>query len=242
MIKTLIIIVVITIFFTGSIAQTKGPGSARIQLIQGSADLYKAASAKSLAARVGMPVGVGDTLRSREESFVEVLFENGEVLRLSENSVLAIERIDSQKAESSLPVGRVWVNMKKIVSHRAFDVSTPTAVAAIRGTIYDMKAGEDQSVDVCVYDGKVAVGPSAGLKKKLQNAPSDKPAAGEPVQVPGPAEIQGPHEVTLEQWQTIVAGMRIKIAPHGAFSTSAMEKIDNDTFISKNISLDSNLR
>jgi hypothetical protein len=242
MVKTPISVAVIAIVLTGSITLAKEPGAARIQLIQGSANVYRAASAKIVAARVGMPVGVGDTLRSQEESFVEVLFDNGEVIRLDENSVLAIDRLDSQNAESSLPVGRVWVNMKKIVSHRSFDVSTPTAVAAIRGTIYNMRAGEDQSVDVSVYDGKVAVGPSAGLKKKLQSTPSDKPAGGEPVEVPGPTEIQGPHEVTLEQWQTIVAGMRIKIAPHGAFSTSKLEKIEKDTFISKNISLDRNLR
>jgi hypothetical protein len=242
MVKTFTIIAAIAFFLTGSFAQNKEPGAARIQLIQGSADVYRSTTAKTIAARVGMPVGVGDTLRSHVESFVEVVFDNGEVIRMDENSTLAIDRVDSQNAESSLPVGRVWVNMKKIVSHRAFDVSTPTAVAAIRGTIYDMKAGEDQSVDVSVYDGKVAVGPSAGLKKKLQQTPSNKPAGGEPVQVPGPTEIQGPHEVTLDQWQTIVAGMRIKIAPQGAFSTSKMEKIEKDTFISKNISLDRDLR
>ncbi len=242
MVKKLIAVAVISIFLTGNISQAKEPGAARIQLIQGSADVFRAATLKAVVARVGMPVKVGDTLRSHEESFVEVLFDNGEVVRLDENSVLVIERLDSQKAESSLSVGRVWVNMKKIVAHRGFDVSTPTAVAAIRGTIYDMRAGEDLSVDVSVYDGKVAVGPSAGLKKKLHDTPSDKPAGGEPVQVPGPTEIQGPHEVTLEQWQTIVAGMRIKIAPHGAFSTSKMEKIEKDTFISKNISLDHDLR
>lgn len=242
MVKTLISTAVIAIFLTGSVVQAKEPGAARIQMIQGSADVFKAATSKSSVARVGMPLGVGDTLRSHQESFVEVLFDNGEVIRLDENSVLAIDRVDSQKAVSSLPVGRVWVNMKKIVSHRAFDVSTPTAVAAIRGTIYDMRAGEDLSVDVGVYDGKVAVGPSAGLRKKLQSAPSDKPAGGEPVQVPGPTEIQGPHEVTLEQWQTIVAGMRIKIAPHGAFLTSQIETVERDSFTSKNISLDRNLR
>lgn len=236
------IIAVAVFLLNVSVAQTKDPGSARIQLIQGGADVFKATTGKTLAARVGMPVGMGDTLRTQEESFAEVLFDNGEVVRLDENSVLAIGKVDSQKAESSLPVGRVWVNMKKIVSKRGFEVSTPTAVAAIRGTVYDMRAGEDQSVDVSVYDGKVAVGPSSGLKQKLQNTPSSKPAAGEPVQVPGPTEIQGPHEVTLEQWQTIVAGMRIKIAPHGAYSTSKLEKIDKDTFISKNISLDRNLR
>jgi hypothetical protein len=242
MVKTLITVAVVTFFLNSSLAQTKEQGAARIQLIQGNAEIYRVATAKTFGAKVGMPVGVGDTLRSHEESFVEVVFDNGEVIRMDENSILAIGRVDSQKAESSLPVGRVWVNMKKIVSHRAFDVSTPTAVAAIRGTIYDMKAGEDQSVDVSVYDGKVAVGPSDGLKKKLQLTPSDKPAGGEPVQVPGPTEIQGPHEVTLEQWQTIVAGMRIKIAPHGAFFTSKMEKIEKDTFISKNVSLDRDLR
>ncbi|HEX2959644.1 MAG TPA: FecR family protein [Chitinispirillaceae bacterium] len=242
MIKTLIPVIVTALFLSICFAQNNGLDAAKIQLIQGSADVYRSASGKGIVARIGMCIRVGDTLRSREESFVEVLFINGEIIRLDENSTLVIERADSQKAESSLPAGRVWVNMKKIVSHRAFDVSTPTAVAAIRGTIYDMRAGDDQSVDVHVYDGKVAVGPSADLKKKLQGTPANKPAGGEPTQVPGPTEIQGPHEVTLEQWQTIVAGMRIKIAPEGAFTTTKFEKIEKDTFVSQNISLDRNLR
>jgi hypothetical protein len=210
----------------------------KIQLIQGNATVTRGVAGKSINAKVGTALNIGDTVRSYEESLVEIAFNNGEIVRLDENTILIIVQADSQKAASSLPIGRVWVNMKKIISHRAFDVTTPTAVAAIRGTIYAMEAGEDRSVDLSVYDGKVDVGPSEHLKQKFVNRKSNNAPVSEPVEVPGPGEIQGPHEVTLEQWKTIVAGINIKIAPEGAFVLSKLEKDTNDKFISQNLALD----
>lgn len=215
---------------------------ASIQLVQGRASLTRGTTAKVLAARIGMVLRTGDSIHSYEESLVEIKFDNGEIVRLDENTTFVIEQANSQKAGASLPVGRVWVNMKKITSHRAFDVSTPTAVAAIRGTIYAMQAGIDHSVDLGVYDGKVDIGPSEKLKMDLYTAKQKKAPGSDPVEIQGPVEVQGPHEVTLEQWHTIVAGMKIKIAPEGAFKTSKLEKIETDTFITKNISFDRDIR
>ncbi len=118
------------------------------------------------------------------------------------------------------------MNMKKLVAHREFDVATPTAVAAIRGTIYAMRAGDDKSVDLSVYDGKVDIGPSDKLKKELSNTGEKKRPGKGPEETSGPREIEGPREVTLEQWLTIVAGTKIKIAPGGAFVTSRIEEIE----------------
>jgi hypothetical protein len=101
-----------------------------------------------------------------------------------------------------------------------------------------MEAGDDRSVDLSVYDGKVDIGPSENLKQKFIDKKQNSAPVSEPVEVSGPVEIQGPHEVTLEQWKTIVAGMKIKIAPEGAFILSKLEKNKSDDFISQNISLD----
>ena len=51
----------------------------------------------------------------------------------------------------------MWVSAKAAFGEKKnIAVKTPTAVAAIRGTKYRAKAGEDES-SVLVYDGKVDV-------------------------------------------------------------------------------------
>jgi hypothetical protein len=97
----------------------------------------------------------------------------------------------------------------------------------------------DSTASVSVYNGKVAVGPTDELKKKIEQA---KPAArvDEPVEVPGPEEIPGPFEVPLEQWRDIVAGQKISIRTDGKF---AQEKFDmkaaaEEKFVKKNLEMD----
>ena len=52
--------------------------------------------------------------------------------------------------------GDAWVAAKAAFGEKEMTVRTPTAVAAIRGTTYRAKAGNDES-SVLVYDGKVGV-------------------------------------------------------------------------------------
>ena len=146
--------------------------------------------------------------------------------------------LDIEKTRNG--IGDVWINMKKLLSKgREFDVTTHTAVAAIRGTIFQMKSEADSTAEVSVFDGKVAVGPSDELKKKTRQA---KPAEQmeKPVEVPGPEEIPGPFEVSLEQWRDIVAGQKIDVRPDGKFK---QEKFDlaaaaMGKFVKKNEALD----
>ncbi|MBN1600524.1 MAG: FecR domain-containing protein [Chitinispirillaceae bacterium] len=242
MVKKIVTILIIAIACRFVFSQNSSKGIAAIQLIQGSAGLKKSTSDKELPARAGMTLRAGDTIQTHTESLVEIKFDNGEIVRLDENTVFCLDMNSSQKTASSLPAGRVWVNMKKLVKHREFDVATPTAIAAIRGTIYAMRAGDDQSVDMSVYDGKVDIGPSDKLKKELSVTRGNTIPGNGPAEMEGPTEIEGPREVTLEQWLTIVAGTNIKIAPGGAFVTSKIEKIETDTFVSKNLSFDRDMK
>ena len=111
-------------------------------------------------------------------------------------------------------------------------------MASIRGTVFDMKSAVDSSMDVSVYDGRVAVGPSKGLNKRLSGG--KKEIAGEPQEVSGPEEIPPPFEVTLEQWKMIVAGQRISVRADGKYATSEFDlQSDIDSFVQKNRFLDS---
>jgi hypothetical protein len=80
-----------------------------------------------------------------------------------------------------------------------FETNTKTAVAGVRGTVYSVKAGEDNSSEFSVYEGQVGVGPpliAQGAEKK---------------------EIAWPQEVSEAKWKEIVLSRltRLKVGPDG---------------------------
>lgn len=211
----------------------------KITLIEGTASVMKKESDQWRPARLNMTLYIGDQVYSREESLVEITYAHGEIVRMDEDTKLKLEEYSEKRGETAVPLGRVWVNMKKLSSvGRQFEVSSPTAVAAIRGTIFDMRAKEDSTTEVNVFDGKVAVGPSRGLQKTLQSTKKSTPM-GAPHEVPGPEEIPGPYEVTLEHWSMIVAGQQISIRADGKYATGTFDlNATGDSFLKKNRELD----
>jgi hypothetical protein len=222
-----------------------GQPDAVITRIEGSAQLLKAGSAAGGAwrvARLNMPLQVGDQLKSGAESLVEITYRRGAVLRLDENSICCIKKSSESAVSTSVPLGNVWVNMKKLTAKGSdFDVSTPTAVAAIRGTVFQMQSMADSSADVAVFDGKVAVGLSDEGKNRADIP--EQNSAQPPHEVPGPTEVPGPYEVTLDQWKTIVAGQRISIRSNGTYATSSLDLEKKlDAFVEKNRALDAEIK
>ena len=214
---------------------------AKITRIEGSAQVVKSGSSSWRAARLNMPLQVNDQLKSGSESLIEITYRHGAIMRLAENTTFSIRKSGAGEVSTSIPKGNVWVNMKKITSSaRDFDVLTPTAVAAIRGTIFQMMSLPDSSADVAVFDGKVAVGLSDDGKKRAHLP--EKPLEA-PHEVPGPTEVPGPYEVTLDQWRTIVAGQRISIRANGTFATTEFDLNKQlDAFIEKNRALDAEIK
>lgn len=219
---------------------------AKITSIEGTASVLRKSAADWRNAKPGTPLEVGDQVYTREESFAEIRYAAGAVLRMDEKTKVTIEASSEKTVKTKSAIGSVWVNMQKLISTgKSFEVSTPTAVAAIRGTVFDMSYTPDSASYVAVFEGRVAVGPSDSLKKKLEQEKMEKPKPKieEPVEVPGPEEIPGPYEVSLEQWRTIVAGQKISVRKDGKF---AQEKIDmtaveKEKFVKKNLEMDKEL-
>lgn len=223
-----------------SVAVSAQKPVATIASIEGKASMLRGDSEEWREVRVGMPLKQGDQLFSHKESFVELRYAAGAVVRLNENTKIILREGGENGAVTEHVLGDVWVNMKKLSSRKGnFDMVSPTAVASIRGTSYHMSTAQDSSTDVNVYTGTVAVGPSAALSSKL-GTPPPPPRGDMRTEIPGPEEIPGPFEVPLEQWVSIVAGQRISVRTDGRF---AQKKFDlaaaaEDPFIKRNRALD----
>ncbi|MBN1578972.1 MAG: FecR domain-containing protein [Chitinispirillaceae bacterium] len=231
----------ITVVACGWLTVSAQP-EAKITRIEGSAQVLKNGAASWKVARLNTALQIDDQLKSDAESLVEITFRHGAIMRLAENSVFSIKKSTDVKVSTAVPRGNVWVNMKKLSSSgHHFNVATPTAVAAIRGTVFQMQSLPDSSADVTVFDGKVAVGLSEEGKKRTHVA--DRKIAEAPHEVPGPTEVPGPFEVTLDQWRTIIAGQRISIRSNGTFTTTDFDLNKRlDAFIEKNRALDAKIK
>lgn len=217
------------------LADVYAGSAAKIKLIDGKVSVLKKGAQKWRVARVNMPLSEGDAVYSRKESFAEIVYSSGAILRMDEDTKIIINKVTEKKSKTTTPLGNVWANMRKLVaSKKEFELESPTATAAIRGTVFQMNTNKDSSTDVSVYEGKVAVGPSKKEEEKKPAGPKERH------EVPGPEEIPGPSEVTLEQWRTIVAGQMISINKEGKFSEKKfdMKKASEDDFVKKNLEMD----
>jgi hypothetical protein len=213
---------------------------ARIARIEGKVNILKSGTGDWRDAKPSMPLAVGDQIYTREESFAEIRYSIGAVLRMDEMTKITVEASSEKTVKTKNGVGDVWVNMKKLMSRgNEFQISTPTAVAAIRGTVFRMSSGPDSTSTVSVYDGKVAVNLSDELSKKLAPKRLAQPFE-KPLEVPGPEEIPGPFEVSLAQWREIVAGQEISIRRDGKFKQGKFDPAAavREKFVKKNLELD----
>lgn len=187
----------------------------KVSYMVGQAQVKKAAGGAWKSLQLKSAVGGGDFIKTKPEEMVEITLQNGGIIRVAEKSEVMVMAPDNDKirVEMNGP-GKVWSNFKKLGGKGNFEVSTGTAVASIRGTIFRAgKSEADSTSSVAVYDGKVDVGPEKALKTRLDAAVPP----GSRHEVAGPTEVPGPFEVSLSEWVTIVRGMQINIRTDGKY-------------------------
>jgi FecR protein len=116
----------------------------------GRVDILRGGALPALFVKVGDPVFVKDVIRTKSNSRAEVLFTDGNVLKLSQKSRVDISEYitdESKKREIiQLKRGNVEAVVDKDtvdrikVSPKAnqFEIHTPFAVAGVRGTVYSV--------------------------------------------------------------------------------------------------------
>lgn len=196
--------------------------AAKVSYLVGKVEARRAG--KTFPVRVSMACQVGDTLVSSTASRLEIRYPDNTLLRLDENSRLVLTNRTQTKPEPTLLSGKTWANVKKIgQGGTGFGVRTPTAVAAVRGTVFRVNA-EDSASSVRLYEGKVDVG----------SAKTDSIARSR-------GEVAGPKEVSLEDWVRLLRGEEVTFKRDGTWSRANFDvKLDlKDPWVKFNADRDS---
>jgi hypothetical protein len=181
-------------------------------------------------ATFNMPVVNGDKIETKKQSRCEITYHDGSIVRIDEQSIYTIEKAiiaeDKKEVESSLSIGKLWANLKKLIHGKdSWKLKSPAAVVAVRGTVYRMNAGVDSSTQVLVYDGQVDVRPAnIGAGQSGMGA-----VPGPPQQVQAPTQVAGPTEVSMQQWFEIIkAQQQIVVRPDGSYAKSDFNPLEDD--------------
>lgn len=116
--------------------------------------------AGKIDARIKDALLESDSVVTRDKARVKMLFRDDSVLTLGANSQLVIKKYlystESKRAESiyELADGR----LRSVVGSSGFKVTTPTALAAARGTVFTVSYNvETGTTEITVFEGSVEV-------------------------------------------------------------------------------------
>lgn len=146
-----------------SLAECKTPlGS--ISVIIGNAFVKHDGDTAWVKARVRGPVYENDAVTTKNESKCEITLNDEKVIRLSESTAAIISGKPDKGEKIKAAGGSLWINVKHLVNKQTFDVTTPTAVAAVRGTVFGVQCDANKS-DYLVFAGTVAVSAASSKAK-----------------------------------------------------------------------------
>lgn len=148
-----------------SVTAALPPGSAaEILSLQGSGDQRSASAADWQPAHRSQTLGKGDFVRTRQAAKMALLFADDTQVRLNQNTVLQIKglAVPGQAVTTLfLGAGRVWAQTKRADASQ-LKLETPAAVAAIRGTDWDIEVGSDGRTLITVLSGSVSFSNALG--------------------------------------------------------------------------------
>jgi len=209
--------ILLTILFVATSLFSESNKVGKVSFFMGNAKIKTILAEKWKPIKMNLPISAGDRIQTVKAEVVEITLSDGSVLRVAEESDVAILSPNAKAVSADVKSGRLWANIKKLSKRNyEFEVTSGTATAAIRGTIVAMdKVAADSATAVKVYDGKVEVGPGADLA--AAQAATRGTAGTERKEISGPGEVPGPFEVSLMEWVAIVKGQQINVRPDGKY-------------------------
>jgi len=197
-----LLMIVVLIFLSHSLAIIQRV--AVVDTVDGGASLLR--QEKPLPLEVGKLVHAGDVIHTDADSSVELRWARwagGTRIKLGPSTKFTVKRAvtnrSSGEEESRLRLdeGSIWVRLRRALAGKSkFEVETPTAVAAVRGTIFKVTVDPDGASHISVWKGSVAVEPTKGGAVSVSDGSSVTVGGA----VGGPPQAMT--EAEQEEWQT----------------------------------------
>ncbi len=219
------------------------PVAAKIVSLTGDVDIQRAKSSVTEKARIGVLMQLGDQISTADDSSVAIQFADKSILSLYENSTIHFDHLSAHgvtgmvDSRLNLLKGRIDTKVTPAVGPGSrFEIETPSAISAVRGTVYRALVMEDGDVsNIEVLRGKVAVS-GADTQLMVDKGYGTQVAAGKPPSpprelLPAPRFEPVPDTVTQINWRlswSKIAGAkayRVEVADDNNFDTILWEEL-----------------
>lgn len=128
----------------------------KIISLQGQGDARATPHAEWKPAAIQQRLGEGDFVRTRDASRMAILLSDQTQIRLAANSMMQVKQIGDEQDRGTIlkqHAGRSWAQSKNVPNK--LTVETPTAIAAIRGTDWEISVADDGAATLTVLSGEV---------------------------------------------------------------------------------------
>jgi hypothetical protein len=132
-----------------------------VLLPEGTVDARTSATSGWVSVKDGVRVRPGAEIRTGKDSKAAVLLPDGTRFQLGNDTQFAVEDTTKKKAGFKLAFGKLKASVAGYFASR-FEVRTPAAVCAVRGTEFDLEVGKDGNTEMNVAEGLVEVNDSKG--------------------------------------------------------------------------------
>jgi hypothetical protein len=173
--------------------------------LKGHVEVQRGAKGRFAALGEGGKIKTGDVVRTGSDGSVDFKWTDGTRWKLMPNSQITVRKASynmvkkSDQRQLDLTMGKVFIRiMKALTPASKFEVETPTAVAAVRGTIFSVEVTGGQTkvavfkgqvkvtssgasnAETTITPGKEAVSANAGNLQTTSSADADAAFASEP--------------------------------------------------------------
>ena len=146
------LLVLVTLGVTAAAAAERAaqPLDVNLRIISGQIKLTRVGQTLSDVINKGVPLFAGDLIETLRESRAELLYKDGTRMRLKSRTLVEV-----QPAALKLFKGKTWYKFTKRGS--GFQIETPSLVAGIRGTIFEVSVNSKGKSVLSVMEGAVEV-------------------------------------------------------------------------------------
>jgi len=121
---------------------------------------YKTETGDWKAASNNMKLSQGDSVKTLENSLANIIFSDS-VLRMDSSTEVTISNLNKESVSVMQTLGRTWSRVLKISGISSYEVTTPNAIASVRGTGFAVIFSEN-GTEIKVVDGIVNASSSNG--------------------------------------------------------------------------------
>ncbi|NLX90425.1 MAG: hypothetical protein GXZ07_02350 [Firmicutes bacterium] len=157
------------------------PRRAVITVMEGSVLVQAAGQATAVPARKGMELKSGDRIITGKDGSCSIRYDDGSTTHIGPNSRVDMANLTRQGADGpnttilSAQRGTLWNNAKDVMARNSrFEVNTPSAVAAVRGTFFKSVVLPNGDTLFIVLGGGLYISPADSDEDGVVSPPSGK--------------------------------------------------------------------